>query len=625
MADSLANRGPDDSGTWVDPAAGVALGHRRLAVVDLSDSGHQPMRSASGRYVVAFNGEVYDHVALRRRLEHLGHRFRGTSDTEVLLAAIEEWGLEGALGRCNAMFALAVWDRRERRLSLARDRLGEKPLFYGMAGGDVVFGSELKALRCHPGFVGEIDRRALALYLRHTYVPSPYCIYTGVRKLPAGTIVTIDASGQAGLPEPVPFWSLRDVVGRAAADPFVGDPDAATDALEELLADAVGLRLQADVPVGAFLSGGIDSSLVVALAQQAGGASPVRTFTVAMPDLHLDESAEAAAVAAHLGTDHTSVALSSSDALDLVPRLPTLYDEPFSDPSQLPMLLVSAVARRQVTVALSGDGGDESFGGYNRHVFGPMAWRRVHRVPRRLRGGVARGVLAVKPRHWDEVGRRAGDTHPKLAVRNLGDKAHKLARILQVADEEGVYLSLASQWDDAAAVTGLAAEPPTAATERGACPSGTSAAEQMLFLDTTMALADGMLVKVDRASMAVSLEARVPLLDHRVVELAWSLPMSMKINGGQGKWILRKVLDRYVPRHLIDRPKMGFDPPIAAWLRGPLRGWADDLLDPRRLADQGWLDPTPVRARWDEHQRGTRNWDYHLWAVLQFQAWLEEG
>lgn len=623
MADAVTHRGPDDFGTWVDAATGVAFGHRRLSIVDLSETGCQPMSSASGRYVIAFNGELYDHGRLRRQLEQLGHRFRGTSDTEVLLAAIEEWGgLEEALRRCNAMFAIALWDRRERRLLLARDRLGEKPIYYGTIDDHVIFGSELKALRRHPSFHGEVDRRALALYLRHTYVPSPHSIYRGVQKLPPGTILTIDPSADRALGEPVPFWSLRETVEQGVADPFPGSSADAVEALDGLLRDAVALRLQADVPVGAFLSGGVDSSLVVALAQAAGGTAPVRTFTIAMPDLDLDESAEAAAVARHLGTDHTSVAISSADALDLVPRLPTLYDEPFSDPSQLPMLLLSAVAREQVTVALSGDGGDESFGGYNRHVFGPMAWQRMQRIPPGLRSIAARAILAVRPEHFDRVGRRAGALHAKLGVGNVGDKAHKLAHVLGVSGEHEVYISLVSQWDDPAALVGTDGEPSTAANDPSASPLGISSAERMLFLDTVMALGDGMLTKVDRATMSVGLEGRLPLLDHRVVELAWRLPMSMKIQGGRGKWILREVLDRYVPRDLIERPKMGFDPPIGAWLRGPLRAWADDLLDPGVLRGQGWIDPDPVCERWDEHQRGTRNWDYHLWTVLQFQSWL---
>lgn len=624
MADVLAHRGPDGAGVWSDPEAGIALSHRRLAVVDLSEAGRQPMRSESGRYMLTFNGELYDHDAIRRRLEGRGHVFRGTSDTEVLLAAIEEWGLESALQRTNAMFALALWDGRLRTLSLARDRLGEKPLYYGRAGRDIVFGSELRALRRHPEFRLDIDRRSIALYLRHTYVPAPYCIFEGAWKLPAGTILTVSSTVGPGGPEPVPFWSLRDAVERGVATPFAGTAEEATDELAELLADSVGLRQQADVPVGAFLSGGVDSSVVVATAQ-ASGSVPVRTFTIAMPDLALDESADAAAVAAHLGTQHTSVVLSAGDALELVPRLPVLYDEPFADPSELPTLLVSQVARRHVTVALSGDGGDEVFGGYNRHVFGPGAWRRLRPVPSWLRASAARGIVAVRPARWDAAGRWAGRVHPALDLPNLGDKAHRLARVLRVADEHDLYLALASQWEDAAGLAGLAHEPPTLARDPSCLPSGAGLTETMLYLDTMMALADGMLCKVDRASMSVGLEARVPLLDHRIVELAWRLPMSMKIRGGRGKWVLRQVLDRHVPRAMVERPKMGFDPPIGAWLRGPLREWAGDLLAPSRLRAEGWLDPEPIRSKWEEHQRGVRNWDYDLWTVLQFQAWLDAG
>ena len=624
MADSLAHRGPDGAGVWADADAGVALSHRRLAVVDLSPAGHQPMRSESGRYTLTFNGELYDHVPLRRRLEGLGHEFRGSSDTEVLLAAIEEWGLRAALQRSNAMFGLALWDRDERVLSLARDRLGEKPLYYGHAGRAVVFGSELRALRRHPDFRPPVDRQSLALYLRHTYIPAPHSIFERTWKLPAGTILTIPSAPGAALPDPEPFWSLRDVARAGIAAPLADEATAA-DALEQLLSDSVQLRLQADVPVGAFLSGGVDSSLVVATAQRVQATRAVRTFTIAMPDLALDESADAAAVAAHLGTDHTSVELSAADALELVPRLPVLYDEPFADPSELPTLLVSEVARRDVTVALSGDGGDELFGGYNRHVFGPAAWARARRAPRWMRAGAARGLVAVPPAGWDAAGRWAGRARPSLDLPNLGDKVHRLARLLRVADEHDVYLALASQWEDPAALVGIACEPVTLARDPSRLPPGAGLTETMLYLDTMMALADGMLCKVDRASMSVALEARVPMLDHRLVELAWRVPLSMKIRDGRGKWLVREVLDRSVPRELVDRPKKGFDPPIGRWLRGPLREWAADLLAPSRLRAEGWLDPEPVRTRWAQHQQGSRNWDYDLWTVLQFEAWLEAG
>ena len=621
MVGRLRHRGPDDEGVWCDAAAGVALALRRLAIVDLSPAGHQPMVSASGRYVLVFNGEVYDHRALRSRLEGTGTRFRGHSDTEVLLAAIEAWGLRTALQRSNAMFGLALWDVAERRLTLARDRLGEKPLYYGWAGGDLVFGSELKALHGHEFFAPAVDRDSLAAYLRWSFVPHPRTIYRDVATLPPGALVTFAAGSPTGtMPEPERWWSLASVV--AAGGPRTGAvPADAADQLDELLGDAVALRLQADVPVGAFLSGGIDSSAVVALAQQRSGA-PVRTFTVSMPDAGFDEGAEAKAVAAHLGTDHEEVQLSVADALAVVPRLPVVYDEPFGDPSAVPTVLVSEVARRQVTVCLSGDGGDEVFAGYNRHVLGPRLWRAVGAMPAPLRRA-AGAALALPPGDWWD---RAGARLPgRLRMRNPGDKVEKLGRLLRADGAAGLYRQLAGQWDDPASVVLGATEAVAIDRTPERWPPLNSPLEELLWLDSAMVLPDDMLTKVDRASMAASLELRVPLLDHRIVEWAWSLPPAAKVRGGQGKWVLRQVLDRYVPKDLVDRPKMGFDPPLAAWLRGPLREWAEALLDSDRLAAEGWFHPAPVRAQWEEHQAGDRNHDYRLWAVLMFQAWIDQA
>ncbi len=622
MAGRLRHRGPDDEGWWVDPEAGVALAMRRLAIVDLSPAGHQPMVSASGRYVLVFNGEVYDHRALRSRLEAAGARFAGRSDTEVLLAAIDAWGLRTALEQANAMFGLALWDKAERRLTLARDRLGEKPLYYGWAGPDLVFGSELKALRGHDRFRPDIDRDSLSAYLRYSFVPHPRTIYRGVAMLPPGSLVTFATGGPVGaMPAPPRWWSLGDAVA-AGAGPRRGEvPGDAVDHLDELLGDAVALRLQADVPVGAFLSGGVDSSAIVALAQARGG-SRVRTFTVAMPDAGFDEAPEAKAVAAHLGADHTEVHLSIADALAVIPRLATLYDEPFGDPSAVPTVLVSEVARRFVTVCLSGDGGDEVFAGYNRHVLGPRLWRRLRALPAPVRRAAASALLVPPRAVWDRV----GDVLPsRLRLRNPADKVEKLSRLLRSGDVAGLYKSLAGQWDDPAAVVLGAQEPPTVADQPGGWPPLDGALEEFLWLDTAMVLPDDMLTKVDRAGMAASLELRVPLLDHRIVEWAWQLPAAAKLRDGRGKWALRQVLARYVPSSLIDRPKMGFDPPMGAWLRGPLREWAEDLLAPARLAADGWFDPAPVRAQWDDHVAGRRNNDYRLWSVLMFQSWLDAG
>jgi asparagine synthase (glutamine-hydrolysing) len=646
MAGTLRHRGPDDDGVWADAAAGVVLGFRRLAVIDLSHAGHQPMRSPAGRYTMVFNGEIYNHAELRHALAP-GVRLRGHSDTEVLLARMDERGVYEALRETNGMFALAVFDAWTGELHLARDRLGEKPLYYGWAGGSLVFGSELKALRAHPDMAATIDRGALALFLRYTFVPAPHTIYQGVRKLLPGTMVTFtDATTPGDLPAPRPYWQLSVIVAARAtgSSSCTGDRRAAVDALHELLLDATALRMTADVPVGAFLSGGVDSSTVVALMQAAQPVAKVRTFTVAMPDIAYDESGAAGAVAHHLGTEHTTVELTAGEAMAAIPDLPRVYDEPFADPSQIPSMLVAHVARGHMTVALTGDGGDEAFVGYNRYVLGSAAWRRLRRLPMPVRRGVRRSLLAVPPGRVDRVMRRIEPVTPRrLRLRNPGDKVQKLVRLLDAAstpDGAGgsgdgfLYHALVSEWPDPGALALGATEPSIfAATashfdestpaEGASAIAGLGVVERMMFLDQLGVLPDGMLTKVDRASMAASLECRLPLLDHRVVELAWSLPVDWHLHGGRGKQLLRSVLDRYVPRELIDRPKMGFDPPIGEWLRGPLRDWGEALLDRRRLTDEGWLDPGPIGRRWSEHQQRTRNWDYALWTVLQFQAWLE--
>jgi asparagine synthase (glutamine-hydrolysing) len=620
MASALAHRGPDSSGDWEDSDHALSLSHRRLAILDLSAEGHQPMVSSTGRYVLVFNGEVYNFRALRAELESRVS-FRGHSDTEVVLAAIESWGIQAAVCRFVGMFAFAVWDRQRGELTLVRDRLGIKPLYYGWVGDTLVFGSELGAIRGLAGFPGVVDRDALTLLLRHNCIPAPYSIYRGISKLRPGTILRFSSpNDRTAMPEP--YWSAADVVEKGRADPFSGTAEEATDALEALLAEAVKLRMIADVPLGAFLSGGIDSSLVVALMQSQSGRR-VSTFSIGSTNPEYDEAGHAAMVARHLGTDHTELYLSDADALAVVPLLPRIFDEPFADASLLPTYLVAALARRHVTVSLSGDGGDELFGGYNRHIWGARAWRTMRPLPVSVRRGIGRMAMRVRPGTWDRLFAGAGPVLPPgLRHRMPGYKIHRLAALLDAESPGAVYHRLASHWLDPASVVLDGREPATLLTEPGR-PDAGSFSERMMYLDLVTYLPDDILTKVDRASMAVSLEARVPLLDHRVVEFAWRLPLSVKIRDGRSKWILRQILDRHVPAELIDRPKTGFGIPLGHWLRGPLREWAESLLDEQRLAEHGFFRPAPIRQMWGEHLSGRYAWEYHLWDVLMFQAWLE--
>jgi asparagine synthase (glutamine-hydrolysing) len=636
MLDALVHRGPDGSGHWSDAEIGVVLGHRRLAVIDVSPQGAQPMVSECGRYVIVYNGEVYNSQELRDELGSDlrendrtaggGVRWRGHSDTEVLLAAIARWGVAAALTRATGMFAFAVWDRQDRVLFLARDRLGEKPLYYARVGRMFSFASELKALRTLPPWRGEIDRGALALFLRHGYIPAPYSIYKGVHKVPAGTFLRVDLSAlQGGDIELVPetYWSAKDVAERGSRTPFQGSPRDAVTYLDALLRDAVGRQMVSDVPLGAFLSGGVDSSTIVAM-MQAQSQRPVKTFSIGFDDPEYNEAAHAKAVARHLRTEHTELYVTSADALAVIPRLPTIFDEPFSDSSQIPTYLVAKLARGHVKVSLSGDGGDELFAGYNRYVWGRRIWSAIGWMPLSVRRTAANCLTAVSPQRWDRVFSALGPLVPsRITPRIPGDNLHKLAEVLSVESPEAVYSRLVSHWKSPVSVVLDATEPPTALTDRMRWADVLEFTQRMMYLDLVSYLPDDILVKVDRSAMHVSLETRVPFLDHRVVEFAWRVPLAMKLHNGQSKWILRQVLYQYVPRELIDRTKAGFAVPLHQWLRGSLRDWAEDLLAEKRLKDDGFFDPTPIRKMWEEHISGRRNRQYYLWDVLMFQAWLQ--
>lgn len=618
MADVLAHRGPDGDGVWTDEAAGVALGHRRLAIVDLSPLGRQPMESADGRLVLTFNGEIYNHRELRADLEAGGLRLRGQSDTEVLVEACAAWGVERTVRRLIGIFAFALWDKTARRLTLVRDQIGVKPLYWGRVGAGVMFASELKALRVHPGWSPGLDRGALASYLRFSYVPAPHTIYRGVAKLPPGSMLTWEPGAE---PRTERYWDMRAV---ARVPPRERDGASAAAELEALLGDAVGRQMVADVPLGAFLSGGIDSSTVAAL-MQARSDRPVRTFSIGFDVAGYDEAVHAKAVASHLGTDHTELYVGRDHARDVIPRLPDLFDEPFADSSQIPTYLVSEMTRRHVTVALSGDGGDELFAGYHRYFWADAARRRLDLLPRSLRGFAASALSGPSEDAWDRgFGLLPGGIRPDRA----GERIRKLAALLAASGPDEVYRGLLSHWDPAEIVRG--ADEPLGILWDGAVAGEIPGfLRRMQFLDTVTYLPDDILAKVDRASMAVGLEARVPLLDHRVVEFAAGLPDALKVRDGQGKWLLRQVLYRHVPRELVERPKMGFSVPLDGWLRGPLRDWAEDLLDERRLGEDGVLDPAPIRRRWAEHLAGTHDHRDRLWGVLMFQAWrrrwLEPG
>lgn len=628
MSDAIALRGPDAYGHWLDADAAIGLGHRRLSIVDLSAAGAQPMHSDSDRFVLAFNGEIYNHLDLRAELEQVGRApvWRGHSDTETLLAGFDAWGIREMVKRAVGMFAFAVWCRHTRTLTLARDRIGEKPLYYGWQGTGqqavFLFGSELKALKAHPAFSADINRDALHLYLRHANVPGTHTIYEGIHKLAPGHLLTVSPH------QPVPvvsqYWSASQAAMNGVTNPFSGSADEAVVQLEHLLTHAIGQQMMADVPLGAFLSGGVDSSAIVAL-MQAQSRRPVKTFTIGFGEDAYNEAGYAKEVAAHLGTEHTELYVSAQQAMDIIPRLPTLYDEPFADSSQIPTFLVSQMARQHVTVALSGDAGDELFCGYNRYQVTASTWQRLSALPLPMRRVAAWAITRLSPVAWN---RFAAATGISRHWADFGYKLHKGAGVLAAASADDVYSGLVSQWHQPSQVLLGGTEPATLLTGLQPDLTGLNDVERMMALDMLTYLPDDILVKVDRAAMGVSLETRTPFLDHRVVEFAWQLPLAYKLrkekNSYTTKWALRQVLYRHVPKAMIERPKQGFGIPIDSWLRGPLREWAEDLLSERRLKADGYFNPQPIRQKWAEHLSGQRNWQHPLWCVLMFQAWLAE-
>ncbi len=621
MSDQLLRRGPDSSGEWFDDAAGIGLAHRRLAIVDLTPAGHQPMHSANQRFAITFNGEIYNFQELRIALDGYGYQWRGHSDTEVMLAAFEQWGVEAALKKMVGMFAFALWDKQERALYLSRDRMGEKPLYYGWMGKTLLFGSTLNALRAHPAWRGEINRDALALFMRHNYIPAPYSIFRGIHKLPPATYLKLSyaEAERQQLPQPIAYWSLKAAAEHGATHPFKGNGDEIVNELERLLKQSLTGQMIADVPLGAFLSGGIDSSTIVALMQSLS-SQPVKTFTIGFDEPGFNEAEFAKAVAVHLGTDHTELYVKPDEALSIIPSMATYYDEPFADSSQLPTFLVSQLARQSVTVSLSGDAGDELFGGYRRYFGAQKAWGRIANWPGVLKKTAAAGFSGLAA--------ASGFATQGLSAK-VNFQAVQWAQNLAVDRPELMYHRLASHWERPSELVINSVEPLTALTDAAQLARVSSFIESMMYLDSVSYLPDDILVKVDRASMAVSLESRVPLLDHRLVEFAWSVPLDYKVRDGVTKWPLRQLLFRYVPKELIERPKQGFSVPLEKWLTGPLRPWVEDLLDEKRLRTEGFLQPAAVRAKWQEQLSGNYvGWRVpaeQLWNVLMFQAWLTDA
>ncbi len=620
MSNTLQHRGPDGEGVWLDEENGVALGHRRLAIVDLSDNGSQPMISSCGRFVITYNGEVYNSLALSRILEKDGIQLKGHSDTEVLLESCAKWGIEQTLARAVGMFAFALWDRAAKNLYLVRDRMGEKPLYYGWVGDMFVFTSELKTLKKIPEFTGEVDRGAMKLLQRFSYIPSPHCIYKGIKKLPPASMATVRHETKSiGLRS---YWDITKQAEISTSKLVNGSEEEVLEVLHSKLSLSVAGQMMADVPLGAFLSGGVDSSLITALMQERS-TKPVQTFTIGFHEENFNEAIYAKQVAQILGTEHTEVYLQSSDALAVIPELPQLFDEPFADSSQIPTYLLSKVAKQTVSVCLSGDGGDELFGGYNRYLWGDRMWRVTNNVPKNIRQILAKLITQVPPRRWDQIYGMIELFIPKRArMANPGDKAHKFAGLIVGEGLGDRFLDMVSYWKNVDELAYGGSELATCFSNLSSSSALTGFAQQMMLLDQKSYLPDDLMVKVDRVSMGVSLETRAPFLDHRLIEYAWQLPQEMKIRNGHGKWLLKKLLGRYIPKELVERPKMGFQPPIGQWLRGPLREWSESLLDESRLNQEGYINSSVIQRYWKEHLSGDHNWAGQLWTVLMFQAWL---
>jgi asparagine synthase (glutamine-hydrolysing) len=624
---AISHRGPDSTGSWQDKNAGIVLGHQRLSILDLSIAGQQPMQSSSGQYIITYNGEIYNHLDIRKKIKEINSNiiWQGSSDTETLVEAIDVWGIDSTLKKIEGMFAFGIWDKKNRNLTLARDRMGEKPLYFGWQGKAVnkifIFGSELKALKAHPEFSGEINRDAIALQLRHNYIPAPYSIYKDIYKLLPGHYLQLKENDLSKnlLPNPKSYWS-------STASAIYGNNNQLTLSekniqieLEKYLKNSVKQQMISDVPLGAFLSGGIDSSTVAALMQSQSN-HPVKTFTIGFSESEYDEAKYAKKIAQHLGTDHTELYVSSQFAMQVIPKLATIYDEPFSDSSQIPTYLVSQLTKQHVKVALTGDGGDELFCGYNRYILANNWWDKFSMMPLFLRKILAYGIKSISPNNWNNFLKLL----PGLSQHvNIGNKLHKGANVLETRKLSDLYYALSSHWQNPTETVINSKEPETFLTKLKPKLSGLNDYQKMMALDLITYLPNNILVKVDRAAMSNSLETRVPFLNHKLIEYVWKIPYSLKFRNGQGKWILRQILNQYIPKNLTERPKMGFGIPLDAWLRGPLRDWAENLLNEKRLIQEGYFNPKPIRDKWAEHLSEKRNWQYDLWNVLMFQAWID--